>query len=111
MRTQNWEEQPDQLPAIVEYQQNNCPMCGGREFEWGRVQSFYVPGSSMWSTRGRQVVKARRCLRCNNLLQFTDAAMSRQQSRGVIIIVIIALVFSVAIAVLSIVLAVSNVPH
>jgi hypothetical protein len=95
----------------IELQQGKCTICGGQDFEWGRLQVYYIPGSSMWSTRGRQVVKARRCLRCNNLLQFTDQSMTGQQNRTIILIVVIALLFSFGVAALSLFFAFSSAPR
>ena len=43
------------------YQQSKCPVCGGEEFEWGRLggQTYYVPGESMWRLRGWQYIRTR----------------------------------------------------
>jgi len=84
-----------------ELQQSKCPVCGSQDFEWGRLQAYYVPGTSLWSAKGRQMVKARRCLRCNNLLQFTDTARTAQFNRIVIVIVAISLLISLSVVVLS----------
>ncbi len=73
------------------YHQGKCPVCGGTEFEWGRLggQTYYVPGESMWRWRGYQYIRTRRCLQCNNLLQFADASLTQRQNRVIILIVVV----------------------
>jgi hypothetical protein len=73
--------------------QQPCPVCGGQEFEWGRLagQVYYIPGFSLWRGKGRQVIKIRRCLQCNNLLQFSDEQLTRQQTRAAMIAVVVVL--------------------
>jgi hypothetical protein len=76
---------------IDPHQQGKCPVCGGETFEWGRLagQSYYLPGESLWRVSGRQVIKIRRCLQCNNLLSFTDPNLSRQQNVMIAIVLLI----------------------
>jgi len=71
--------------------QTPCAVCGGQEFEWGRLagQVYYIPGLNLWARKGRQVIKIRRCLQCNNLLQFGDDELTQQQNRAVVIVLII----------------------
>ena len=71
--------------------QTPCAICGGQEFEWGRLagQVYYLPGLSVWGRKGRQVIKLRRCLRCNNLLQFSDNELTRQQNRAIWVTLVI----------------------
>ncbi len=73
-------------------QKSPCPVCNGREFEWGRVgqQVYYVPGDNMWTIRGYQRIRARRCVQCNNLLTFVDPELTRKQRLMVLPIIIIA---------------------
>jgi hypothetical protein len=75
------------------YQQSKCPVCGSADFEWGRMggRTYYVPGESMWTWRGYQNIRTRRCLQCNNLLQFADPSLTRQQNRLIILIVVVAI--------------------
>ncbi len=72
-----------------------CPVCGGTEFEWGRLggQTYYVPGQSMWRWRGYQYIRIRRCLQCNNLLQFADPGLTSKTNRTVFVIVVLVLIF------------------
>ncbi len=88
------------------YMQSKCPVCGGTEFEWGRLggQTYYVPGESMWRMRGWQYIRTRRCMQCNNLLQFADADMTRKQNRMIVGIVILALVLVFFAALLPVIL-------
>ncbi len=92
---------PQNNDAANEYLQKKCPVCDNQEFEWGRLggQVYYLPGTSIWSSRGRQVIRIRRCLRCNNLLQFTDQDLTRTQSRSMMLIaaffIIIALLLAI----------------
>jgi hypothetical protein len=72
-----------------------CPVCGGQEFEWGRLAGGqygigYVPGFSMWQIKRGQAIKVRRCLQCNNLLQFTDEELTNRNRRAMTIILVIA---------------------
>jgi len=81
--------------------QQPCPVCGNQEFEWGRMPMtvYYLPGlTRLWTTmrQGRQVIKVRRCLRCNNLLQFTDDSLTKRQNSTTIIVVILAMAFALA---------------
>jgi hypothetical protein len=71
--------------------QTPCTVCGGQEFEWGRLagQVYYIPSVNLWRRKGRQVIKLRRCLRCNNLLPFSDAELTRQQNRATVVVLII----------------------
>ena len=94
------------------FQHSQCPVCGGHDFEWGRLagQAYYVPSTNMWAMKGRQVVKVRRCLRCNAMMPFGDPTMTRQFNRVMAIIVVVAVVIAFAIAALSIFLASSPLP-
>ena len=79
---------------------SKCPVCGNNEFEWGYLsyQTYYVPGPySLWrtQTRNRQMIKVRRCLRCNNILQFTDAETTRRVNRSVTMVAVVAIAFAV----------------
>ncbi len=78
------------------YLEGKCPVCGGTEFEWGRLggQTYYVPGNSMWRFRGWQYIRTRRCVQCNNLLQFADADMTKQQNKMIYVIIGIVLVMA-----------------
>jgi hypothetical protein len=71
-------------------EESKCPVCGGEEFEWGRIagQAVYRPGDSLWALRGHQYIRARRCLQCNNLLQFADPTLTRRQNMVVFVFVI-----------------------
>lgn len=71
--------------------QQPCLICGGQEFEWGRLagQVYYVPGFSLWGSKGRQSIKIRRCLQCNNLLQFSDEELTSRQMRVLTITLVI----------------------
>src|SRR5258708_853829 len=73
--------------------QTPCSVCGGQAFEWGRLagQVFYIPSLNFWGRKGRQVIKIRRCLQCNNLLQFSDEVLTQQQNRAMWIAVAIVL--------------------
>src|SRR5262245_40055008 len=76
--------------------QQPCPICGGTEFEWGRPggQVFYIPGDRWWTGKGRQAIRLRRCLQCNNLQQFTDLELTRRvESMTIAAVVIVAVVF------------------
>ena len=75
------------------YRQGKCPVCGGTDFEWGRLggQTYYVPGESMWRWRGYQYIRMRRCLQCNNLLPFTDSSLTQRQNRVIILIIVVAI--------------------
>jgi hypothetical protein len=86
--------------------QTPCAVCGGQEFEWGRLagQVYYIPSANLWRRKGRQVIKIRRCLQCNNLLQFSDDELTRQQNRAMVVVLII--VF----AVMSVVVCLSLLP-
>jgi len=94
------------------YQQSKCPVCGGQDFEWGRLggQAYYLPSMSAWAMKGRQVIKVRRCLRCSALIPFTDPALTRQFNRLVAVIAVVAIGFAVLIAALSMFMAASSVP-
>ncbi len=71
------------------YLESKCPVCGGTEFEWGRLggQTYYVPGESMWRWRGYKFIRTRRCVQCNNLLQFADESLTKQQNKMIVWIV------------------------
>jgi hypothetical protein len=73
--------------------QGQCPVCGGDAFEWGRIagQVVYRPGDRLWKLGGSQYIRARRCLQCNNLVQFTDPELTRRQNR--ILGIVLAVVF------------------
>ncbi len=75
--------------------QTPCAVCGGQAFEWGRLagQVVYIPGLSFWGRKGRQVIKVRRCLQCNNLLQFSDDELTGQYNR--FMWVVLAIVFAI----------------
>jgi hypothetical protein len=75
------------------YRQGKCPVCGGADFEWGRLggQTYYVPGESVWKWRGYQYIRTRRCLQCDNLLHFTDASLTQRQNRVMVLIIAVAL--------------------
>ena len=84
--------------------QQPCPICGGTQFEWGRMsgQVFYAPGDNWWARRGRQAIRIRRCLQCNNLQQFSDLQLTQRLEATtvtalVIVIVIIVLVVFLAV--------------
>jgi len=83
-----------------QYQESKCPVCGGQEFEWGQFQGAFTPGSSFWSPQKRQLLKARRCVRCNNVLQFTDPQGTVRRNNRVIIIVTVVIMIAVALAVI-----------
>ena len=90
--------------------QGKCPVCGGQEFEWGRIggQVVYRPGDSFWKLGGYQYIRARRCLQCNNLLQFTDPELTRRQNKVVAVIIVIAILAVIFAALLPIMLAASR---
>jgi hypothetical protein len=77
-----------------QYQQNECPVCAGQDFEWGQFQGYYIPGKSIWSPQKRQMLKARRCVRCNNVLQFTDPQATVQRNNMVIIAITVAIMIT-----------------
>ncbi len=91
-------------------EQSKCPVCGGEDFEWGRIggQAVYRPGDSLWKVRGYQYIRARRCLQCNNLLQFTDPDLTRRQNRLIIVIVVIAVLLALFAVILPFILASSR---
>ena len=84
-----------------QYQHNKCPVCDGQDFEWGQFQGSYVPGSSFWSPQKRQLLKARRCVRCNNVLQFTDPQATVRRNKSMIIIVTVAIMIAVVLMAIS----------
>ncbi len=83
-----------------QYQQNKCSVCGGQEFEWGQFQGYYIPGKSFWSPQKRQMLKARRCVRCNNVLQFTDPQATVQRNNRVIILATVAFMIALVLLVI-----------
>src|SRR5690349_14170372 len=90
--------------------QGKCPVCGGEAFEWGRIagQAVYRPGDSLWKVHGHQYIRARRCLQCNNLLQFADTELTRRQNRIIAIVVVVAILFVVLAVMLPLVLTASR---
>lgn len=68
--------------------QGDCPVCGGNDFEWGRLggQVGYYPGTEFWKVAMPRVVMARRCLKCNNLLSFVDEEMTSQRQKLMILV-------------------------
>ncbi len=89
-------------------QETKCPICGGQNFEWGLLAgAYYLPGTSLWSMRGRQAIKVRRCVQCNNVVAFIDPVLMRGQTRLALLIALIAIAISILIAVLSILAAAS----
>jgi hypothetical protein len=77
------------------YAQGTCPVCGGSNFEWGRLagQINYYSGINFWQLRNPKVIAARHCLQCNNLLE----ELTRKWYRLVAIIIGAAILFSVLI--------------
>src|SRR5690349_2156157 len=75
--------------------QTPCAVCGGQEFEWGRLagQVVYIPCLNFWGRKGRQVIKVRRCFQFNNLLQFSDDELTGQYNR--LMWIVLAIVFGV----------------
>lgn len=54
-----------------------CPMCNGTHYEWGWLHhAWYNPKS--WLPWKHKLVTVRRCLNCNNLLEFVDEQRSRR---------------------------------
>jgi hypothetical protein len=90
--------------------QGKCPVCGGEDFEWGRIggQVVYRPGDNLWKVRGYQYIRARRCLRCNNLLQFADPELTRRQNKVVVVSVVVAVLFTLLAIMLPLMLASSR---
>ncbi len=78
--------------------QLKCPVCGGQDFEKGRLggQAYYIPGDSLWRLRGYQYVRIWRCLQCNHLMQFADPELSKQRNQMVLFIVILVVLLALA---------------
>ncbi len=59
-------------PTREQSQPEKCPVCSGSEFEWGILYGAYygTTFSPLTRIKNPKMVKVRRCLRCNNLLQF-----------------------------------------
>ncbi len=87
-----------------------CPVCGSDVFEWGRMSAgaYYVPGSIRWDKRARQVIRVRRCLRCNNLMQFTDQDLTRRQAQLTTLIVVVSLIIGLLAVALPIIISLSS---
>ncbi len=55
---------------------------------------MYRPGDNLWTMRGYQYIRARRCLQCNNLLQFADPELTRRQNKVIVVVVLVAVLFT-----------------
>jgi hypothetical protein len=83
------------------FKNSPCPVCKGQTFEWGRLaRVYYVPGTSLWSSRGLQYISTRRCLQCNHLLSFADQDLTRKQRQIVMPVIIIAILLALLGAIL-----------
>lgn len=67
-----------------------CSVCGGNEFEWGILNGGWYAKSFM--SFSYKMIRVRRCLNCNNLLQFIDEERSRQYMMMIIVLVIIVVI-------------------
>lgn len=67
-----------------------CLICGSEDYEWGYIDGAYQPG--LLTTKldpRRQLLAARKCLRCNNVQIFTDKKTTQRMWQTVAIIGIV----------------------
>lgn len=74
-------------------EQRPCPVCGGKEFEWGSlVGATYIPGNPFKPTKSGKMLRARCCVRCKHVDYFADAELTKKSNRiGIVLFLLGAL--------------------
>lgn len=73
-------------------EQRPCPVCGGKEFEWGSlVGATYIPGKPFKPTKSGKMLRARCCVRCKHVDYFADAELTTQSRKVAIVAVLLGL--------------------
>ena len=94
-------QQLEQLQVKIE--QRPCHICGGKDFEWGYVDSAFQPGlfTTEFDTR-QHLLASRKCLRCGNVQMFADEQSTKKVRRvGCWVAIVVLLIVMVPLCVSS----------